>query len=210
MLQKQAVEPSTLELIKKLQDKDYLYGFHLVGGTALALNIGHRNSIDIDLFSNFSFETQQLLENLTHDFQFNLFYSANNTLKGSVSNIKLDILAHRYPYVKEPLHIEGITMLSVEDIIAMKLNAISVNGQRVKDFVDIYFLLGTFTIEAMLSFYKKKYTLQNEVNVLKSLIWFNDVDLSDWPVMLKNKELKWNLVKKEITKSVKIYLKTNL
>lgn len=73
MLQKQAVEPSTLELIKKLQDKDYLHGFHLVGGTALALNIGHRNSIDIDLFSNFSFETQQLLENLTHDFQFNLF-----------------------------------------------------------------------------------------------------------------------------------------
>lgn len=210
MLQKQAVEPSTLELIKKLQDKDYLHGFHLVGGTALALNIGHRNSIDIDLFSNFSFETQQLLENLTHDFQFNLFYSANNTLKGSVSNIKLDILAHRYPYVKEPLNIEGISMLSVEDIIAMKLNAISVNGQRVKDFVDIYFLLGTFTIEAMLSFYKKKYTLQNEVNVLKSLIWFNDVDLSDWPVMLKNKELKWNLVKKEITKSVKIYLKTNL
>ena len=210
MLQKQAVEPSTLELIKKLQDKDYLHGFHLVGGTALALNIGHRNSIDIDLFSNFSFETQQLLENLTHDFQFNLFYSANNTLKGSVSNIKLDILAHRYPYVKKPLHIEGISMLSVEDIIAMKLNAISVNGQRVKDFIDIYFLLGTFTIEAMLSFYKKKYTLQNEVNVLKSLIWFNDVDLSDWPVMLKNKELKWNLVKKEITKSVKIYLKTNL
>jgi hypothetical protein len=210
MLQKQAVEPSTLELIKKLQDKDYLHGFHLVGGTALALNIGHRNSIDIDLFSNFSFETQQLLENLTHDFQFNLFYSANNTLKGSVSNIKLDILAHRYPYVKKPLHIEGISMLSVEDIIAMKLNAISVNGQRVKDFIDIYFLLGTFTIEARLSFYKKKYTLQNEVNVLKSMIWFNDVDLSDWPVMLKNKELKWNLVKKEITKSVKIYLKTNL
>lgn len=141
---------------------------------------------------------------------FNLIYSANNTLKGSVSSIKLDILAHRYPYVKEPLNIEGISMLSVEDIIAMKLNAIYVSGQRVKDFIDIYFLLGTFTIEAMLSFYKKKYTLQNEVNVLKSLIWFNDVDLSDWPVMLKNKELKWNLVKKEITKSVKIYLKTNL
>ena len=62
----------------------------------------------------------------------------------------------------------------------------------------------------MLDFYKRKYTLQNEVNVLKSLIWYNDVDLSDWPVMLKNLDLKWNMVKKEISKSVKNYMKAAL
>lgn len=210
MLQIQAVEPSTLELIRELQSKDYLKDFFLVGGTALALNIGHRKSIDIDLFSNFNFDTQSLLENLTHDFQYNLFYSANNTLKGSVSDIKLDILAHRYPYVTEPLIIDGVSMLSSEDIIAMKLNAITVSGQRVKDFIDIFFLLEKYSIENMLDFYKRKYTLQNEVNVLKSLIWYNDVDLSDWPVMLKNLDLKWNMVKKEISKSVKNYMKAAL
>lgn len=210
MLQIQAVEPSTLELIRKLQSKDYLKDFFLVGGTALALNIGHRKSIDIDLFSNFNFDTQSLLENLTHDFQFNLFYSANNTLKGSVSDIKLDILAHRYPYVTEPLVIDGVSMLSTEDIIAMKLNAITVSGQRVKDCIDIFFLLEKYSIENMLDFYKRKYTFHNEVNVLKSLIWYNDVDLSDWPVMLKNLDLKWNMVKKEISKSVKNYMKAAL
>lgn len=210
MLQIQAVEPSTLELIRELQSKDYLKDFFLVGGTALALNIGHRKSIDIELFSNFNFDTQSLLENLTNDFQFNLFYSANNTLKGSVSEIKLDILAHRYPYVTEPLIIDGVTLLSNEDIIAMKLNAITVSGQRVKDFIDIFFLLEKNSIENMLDFYKRKYTLQNEVNVLKSLIWYNDVDLSDWPVMLKNLDLKWNMVKKEISKSVKNYMKAAL
>lgn len=210
MLQKQAVETSTLELIRELQSKVYFKDFFLVGGTALALNLGHRKSIDIDLFSNFNFDTQSLLENLTHDFQFNLFYSASNTLKGSIANVKIDVLAHRYPFVNEPLYADGISMLSTEDIIAMKLNAISVSGQRVKDFIDIFFLLEKYSIENMLDFYRKKYSLQNEVNVLKSLIWFNDVDLSDWPVMLKNINLKWDTVKKEISKSVKNYMKAAL
>ncbi|MEI6696962.1 MAG: nucleotidyl transferase AbiEii/AbiGii toxin family protein [Bacteroidia bacterium] len=210
MLQTQTVDPSTLELIKKLQAKDYLKDFHLVGGTALALKLGHRQSIDIDLFSNFSFDTQQMLEYLSIDFQFNLFYSAMNTLKGSISNIQLDIVAHRYPYVNKPIFADGISMLSTEDIIAMKLNTITCSGQRVKDFIDIFFLLENYTLDAMLGFYKKKYSHQNEVNVLKSLIWFMDVDLTDWPVMIRNKEMKWNDVKKNLTKVVKVYLKKNI
>jgi len=141
MLQTQTVEPSTLELIKKLQEKDYLKDFHLVGGTALALNLGHRQSIDIDLFSNFSFDAQQMLEYLSFDFQFKLFYSAINTLKGSISNIQVDIIAHRYPYVKDPISADNITMLSTEYIIAMKINAISTSGHSLKDFIDIFFLL---------------------------------------------------------------------
>ena len=57
MLHHEAVDTPTLELIKSLQDKEYLNGFYLVGGTALAMQLGHRKSIDIDLFSNFSFDT---------------------------------------------------------------------------------------------------------------------------------------------------------
>ncbi|MFZ4402246.1 MAG: nucleotidyl transferase AbiEii/AbiGii toxin family protein [Bacteroidales bacterium] len=206
MLQKQIVEQSTLELIKNLQEKSYLKGFHLVGGTALALNLGHRQSIDIDLFSNFSFDTQQILEYVSNDFQFNLFSSSLNSLRGSIGNIQVDIIAHRYPYVNNPIYTDGISMLSIEDILAMKLNAITCSGQRVKDFIDIYFLLDIYTIDSMLGFYKKKYTLQNEVNVLKSLVWFNDVDLTDWPVIYGEKEIKWNIVKRKISKVVKEYL----
>lgn len=206
MLYKESVEQSTLELILHLQEKDYLQGFYLVGGTALALRMGYRESIDIDLFSNFSFDAVQMLDNLSTDFPFQLFFSANNTLKGSINNVKIDILAHRYPIIGEVSKIENISIMSDEDIVAMKLNAISVSGQRVKDFIDLYYLLDKYSVAEMITFYKKKYKQYNETNVLKSITWFDDVDLSDWPVLLKTPKLKWETVKKRIIEASSIFL----
>lgn len=206
MLHKETIDSSTLELLIQIQQKEYMKGFFLVGGTALALRMGHRKSEDIDLFSNFSFDTGRILEYLSADFPFRLFFSAGNTLKGSIDQVPVDILAHRYPMVHEPVMLENISMLSVEDIIAMKLNAISVSGQRVKDFIDIYYLLDNYPVEEMMGFYKKKYVQYNEVNVLKSLCWFEDVDLTDWPVLLTNPNLKWVAVKKKIQGAVNLYL----
>lgn len=208
MLYKETTSPHTLELLSRLQKKDYLNGFYLAGGTALALQIGHRSSIDIDLFSNFGFNTGEVLENLSQDFDYTLFFSANNTLKGSINEIQVDILAHRYPYVSAPIIIDDITMLSIEDIIAMKLNAISVSGQRVKDFIDIYYMLDTYSIAEMVGFYKKKYASFNDVNVLKSLIWFEDIDHSAWPVLLKNPDLKWETIRKKIVKETQKFLRS--
>ena len=125
MLYKEAVDESALGLLRSLQSKQYLRGFNLAGGTALALFNGYRKSVDIDLFSNFPFDTQQMLENLVQDYDFDLLFSATNTLKGSVRNIKIDILAHRYRLLGDPTEEENISILSVPDIIAMKLNAIS-------------------------------------------------------------------------------------
>ncbi len=207
MLHKETVAATTLELLVELQQKEYLKGFYLVGGTALALKMGHRKSIDLDLFSNFNFEAGELLENLSADFPFELFFSSNNTLKGRIDQIQVDIIAHRYPLIATPSVVEQISMLSNEDIIAMKLNAISVSGQRVKDFIDIYYLLGHYSVEDMISFYKKKYASYNEVNVLKSLLWFDDVDIEVWPVLIKNPKLKWSAVKIRIEKAVNMYLK---
>lgn len=207
MLHKSTIDESSLELLRQLQQKEYLKGFYLVGGTALALKMGHRKSVDLDLFSNFSFDTNQLLENLSADFPFKLLFSANNTLKGSINQVQVDILAHRYPLVAEPVIIENISMLSNEDIAAMKLNAISVSGQRVKDFIDIYYLLRTYTVEEMTEFYKKKYSQYNDANVLKSLCWFDDIDLSDWPVLLESPQLNWKTVKNSIEKATLTYLK---
>lgn len=207
MLHQETVDRSTLGLLIQLQGKEYLKGFYLVGGTALALTMGHRKSIDIDLFSDFNFNTGAMLENLSADFPFELFFSANNTLKGSINGIQVDILAHRYPLVCEPRVIEDISMLSSEDIVAMKLNAISVSGQRVKDFIDIFYLLDEYSVEEMIGFYKIKYSQYNEVNVLKSLTWFEDVDLSDWPVILKTPKLKWGTITKKIKDATNIFLK---
>jgi hypothetical protein len=210
MLYKETVESTTLELLNSLQSQPYLKGFYLVGGTALALRIGHRKSVDLDLFSNFSFDVVQLLENLTADYNFNLFFSANNAIKGSIDSIKVDLLSHRYPLIAELVVEEKIEMLSLQDIIAMKLNAISTSGQRVKDFIDIFYLLRKFSIEQMIGYYKEKYTQYNEVSVLKSLVYFDDVDFNDWPEITTEPRLKWQVVKDELEKSVKKYLKQKL
>ena len=207
MLEKEATDQSTLELLTQLQGKDYLEGFYLAGGTGLALIFGYRKSADIDLFSNFNFDSESILESLSADFPFRLYFTAINTIKGSIAEVKVDILAHRYTLIRDPRTIDGIRILSVEDIASMKLNAISVSGQRVKDFIDIYYLLDQYSVEEMLGFYKEKYTRYNEVNVLKSLIWFDDIDLADWPILLKDPDLKWDKIKKRLLEATKRYLK---
>jgi hypothetical protein len=201
------VDAATLDLLKSLQTKEYLKGFYLVGGSALALHLGHRKSVDIDLFSNVSFDTSALLESLLQDYPYQLTLTAGNTLKGSIKDIKVDFLAHRYSLILEPVSFSGIQMLSMPDIAAMKLNAISTSGQRSKDFIDIYYLLDHFDIAEILTFYKTKYLQENDTFVLKSLIYFDDVDLSDWPVLVKDPDLKWNTVKKRLEKAVLDYVK---
>src|SRR6185312_6797690 len=202
MLCKEAVRHSTLELIKSLQDQAYLDGFYLVGGTALALYYGHRESIDIDLFTNLAFDTQFLLEKLINDFSYQLTYSASQTLKGSISGVKVDIIRHGYPYIREAYRESGLSLLSEQDIIAMKLNAVSISGQRSKDFIDIYYALNHFSIKEIISFYAEKYRQLNSTHVIKSLIYYDDVDLADWPVMLKDPGLKWDNVKQKLRQAV--------
>jgi hypothetical protein len=202
---RESVDIQTLELIKELQAREYLKEFFLVGGTALALHLNHRQSVDIDLFSNTAFDTNNLLEAIQQDFSYQISHTATNTLKGSIHNIKVDLIAHRYPYLNPPVTISGIQALSLPDITAMKLNAIVTSGQRSKDFIDIYYLADYFTVENMLSFYKAKYSQEKDTFLLKSLIYFDEVDLSDWPVLIKDRSLKWSAIKKKLTSLVLNY-----
>ena len=149
-----------------------------------------------------------MLENIQQDFQYEILFSANNTLKGSINEINVDIIAHRYPYIEPPLNEMDIHMLSLPDIAAMKLNAISTSGQRSKDFIDLYYLSELYTVHDLISFYKAKYRQGNEMVILKSLVYFDDVDLADWPILMKDPELKWDDVKKHLTTIVREYIRT--
>ena len=202
MLYTETIEPSTLELLKSLQQKEYFQNFYLVGGSALALYYGHRRSDDIDLFSKDNFDAKQLLEQIHQDFSYQLSNTAKSTLKGTISGVKVDVIAHRYPFLRDPITVDSISLLSEEDIIAMKLNAVSISGQRSKNFIDIYYGLKTYTISDMIDFYKTKYNQQDASHVLKSLIYFDDVDLADWPVLVKDPDLKWETVMNKIEKEV--------
>jgi hypothetical protein len=205
MFYKEAIESTTLELLKDLQSVELLKGFHLAGGTSLAMQIGHRKSIDLDLFSQNDFDANLLLEYLEESFGFVLIYSSKNTLKGYIRDVNIDLIAHKYPLVQR-LHIEdNVSLYSIEDIAAMKLNAIAGNGTRSKDFIDIYFILKYFSIEDIIGFYRAKYSSRNQLHVIKSLNYFDDISINDWPMMIKEKTLTLSKVKKTIVTQIKAF-----
>ena len=170
------ISPETFLLTQQLQALPELKEFHLVGGTALTLQIGHRNSIDIDLFTLHDFETPQLKNALTGKFNVSADAEFKNTLLSRINNIKVDFIKHDYAHVKPPLSEEGIAFLSKEDITAMKLNAISQSGKRLKDFIDIYFLLQYFSFNSMIDFFQIKYPQTNPLIPIKAINYFDDID----------------------------------
>lgn len=179
------IHPETFNLIQELQSLDYLKDFYLVGGTALALKLGHRNSIDIDLFTQHEFDDNDLLENLLEKFDLKLVYNRKNTIICSINEVKTDFIRHNYPLINNPITEEGITFLSLEDICAMKLHAIQNSGKRLKDFIDIYFLLEHFSLNQMLNFYEIKYQHSNKLIALRAINYFEDIDPSIDPPILK-------------------------
>jgi hypothetical protein len=164
-----------------MQD-DELIPFVLVGGTALALHLGHRKSIDLDLFSPTDFDSVELGRYMKAQHAFEINTTAKNTLTGFSNGVKIDMLAHRYPYVEQPLFLEGIRLSSMKDIAAMKLNAITGNGTRIKDFIDIAWLSCKMSLTEMLEAYQTKYET-NPYTALRSLLYFDDI-LFDEPVQL--------------------------
>ena len=128
-------------------------------------------------------------------------FKANGTLLSFVENVKVDFIRHPYPLILPPITEEGITFLSKEDIVAMKLNAISNSGKRLKDFIDVYFLLEHFSLSEMIGFYTKKYPNFNPLIAIRAINYFEDIDPSIDPPKLKIK-LPLAEIKKRINDSV--------
>jgi hypothetical protein len=198
-----------LGLVEKLQQIPALDEFMLVGGTALALQIGHRISEDIDLFTQNDIDQNFIIETLKEQFgkTFSVSALSHNTINCVVSNIKIDLLRHGYPYVDAIIREDNIRLIGLPDIAAMKLNAIAGNGTRVKDFVDLYFLLDRFSLKQMFAFYKKKYSDQDIYHVRKSLTYFDDIPADSWQTirLIQEKTLDFDTVKKKLLRSVRQY-----
>lgn len=97
MLFKETIEESTLELLSKLMGDELLSNFVLVGGTALALQIGHRISVDLDLFTSQPFDAEELTDYLRTNYGFELDFISTNTVKGEINGVQVDCIAHQYP-----------------------------------------------------------------------------------------------------------------
>lgn len=175
MLHKETVSPTTLGVLKSLMKDEKLNDFVLVGGTALSLRIGHRISIDLDLFSKKDFDQSKLQEHLQSTYNFTADYIERNTLKGNANGVALDFISHKYESVGEVAVIEGVRLASLKDIAAMKLNAIINNGTRLKDFLDVAFLGEKIPFDDMVQAYGDKYKT-SPVMAAKAVLFHDDID----------------------------------
>jgi len=178
----------------------------LAGGTSLALQIGHRKSIDLDLFGTVEPDDISIPNTLKSIGNIQLIKKTPNILIYIVNGIKVDIVNYSYPWIDTACREDQLRLAGKKDIAAMKLAAITGRGSR-KDFVDLYFLLQEFSLREMLSFYDQKYFDGSSFLVLKSLTYFDDAESDPQLIMLK--EADWKKVKQTIIDSVDAFLKNS-
>lgn len=207
MLHTKAVEQKTLDLLIRLSELDCLQDFILVGGTALALQYGHRKSIDLDFFGDVS----ELDESFFTEFfrsvgDAHLINKSRVMLGYFIDNIKVDVVKYKYPFLNNPIENGPIRLAHPQDIGAMKLAAITGRGKK-KDFVDLYYLLKEYSMSDLCNFYQRKFPDGNLYIVLKSIGYFEDADTDQDLVMIE--EVDWVEIKETITKKLKQYMDNN-
>ncbi|GHT11768.1 hypothetical protein AGMMS4956_05310 [Bacteroidia bacterium] len=203
MLQTITLAERTLVLLKQLQQLPVLKDFRLVGGTALALQLGHRKSIDLDFFGNTSVSHEEIFNIL----QKNNFEVVSNKDTPhihlfTINAVKVDVVVLSYQWLEPAIEEDGIRMAGLKDIAAMKLAAITNRGSK-KDFVDVYFLLQHFSLKQMVDWYMQKYPKHALFNVIQSINYFADAEPQEMPTMLT--EVSWEDMKSTIQKEVTIF-----
>jgi len=176
-----------LPLLKKFS----FDGFYLAGGTGLALQLGHRDSIDFDFFKEGDFDTTFLIE--------------KNTVSCLIDDsIQLSFFGYRHSLLQPLIKTEHFDIASIVDIGCMKLSAITSRYVE-KDYIDLYFILQNVSLSDLLENFIKKYPNFDKTLILKSLVYFDDV-LKE-PILFKeNHNVSFETIKVFLQKAVKEYL----
>lgn len=185
--------------------KNFKKEFYLAGGTALALQLGHRDSIDFDFFTDKNFSTKKLFEKIKKIFKnrnIKKIQEEKNTLTIIVNkNIKISFLNYPYKFLGKLINEEYFRVASIIDIACMKLSAI-VSRAAVKDYVDIYFILKKIPLNELLKSAEQKFPDLDTNLILKSLVYFEDIDKE--PIKFRNNNrISFNAVKLKLIREVK-------
>lgn len=192
-----------LPLLKTFKDD-----FYLAGGTALALQIGHRDSIDFDFFSPESFSTEELFRKVDQVFKSHRVIKtqeAKDTLSVVIDDgIKMSFFAFPYKLIEPLLDKNNFKMSTIADIGAMKLSAIT-SRSVLKDYVDLYFILHKIGLNELLQMTETKFPTLDANLILKSLVYFDDIQ--EEPILFKHgDDVSFASVKKYLSEEVKKYL----
>ena len=202
MLQYKTIEPGTLQLLKELQSLPIFEGTRLVGGTALALQLGHRSSIDLDFFGSVQASSEEIRDFLSEEHSITIAKESRNINIYLIDGIKVDIVNYRYQWIDTPVVGDGFVLAGLKDIAAMKVAAVVGRGTK-KDFIDLYFLLQHFSLNEILDFYMQKYPDGSLFIAMKSLSYFEDAEADPMPVMFD--DVSWEDVKVFIRQTIISY-----
>ena len=198
----ESISKQTAENLVLLGKSKILGSAYLAGGTALALQIGHRISYDLDFFTDQKFKAQIFLKEMS---RFKLYQHERvgwGTILGRLGNVKFSLFYYPYPLLRKPISFKNISIADIADISAMKIAAISERGTK-RDFVDLYFILQKIALNEAFNFYDKKYQKlsSNSVHIKKSLVYFEDAEKDPTPKMII--PVSWGKVKTFFKKEVK-------
>ncbi|ABG58286.1 nucleotidyl transferase AbiEii/AbiGii toxin family protein [Cytophaga hutchinsonii] len=197
----------------KLMQADEFKDFRLVGGTALSLHIGHRMSIDIDLFTDAEYSSvdfERIEKFLINTFRFvhgdfgNKKGMGKSYLIGTDLEhaVKLDVYYSMDPFFQNTVEADGLRMASIEEIIAMKIDVIQ-RGGRKKDFWDLHALLNQHTIKGMIHLHEQRYLYTHDKSLIQqNIVNFTKADLDFDPVCLKGNY--WEFIKEDIEEAAKL------
>jgi hypothetical protein len=211
MLQWNTVDPALRKSLKGLMQSNSLAPFRLVGGTALSLHLGHRMSIDIDLFTDSAYGSidYSLIEIFLRD-TFPFFQTNGTGLIGmgcsyligpNASNtIKLDIYYTNDNFIRPAQVHDDIRLACVDEIAAMKMDVI-LRGGRKKDFWDIHVILNHFSLRQLVELHKERHEyLHDEEELIRQLDNYSIADDDFDPVCLRGKH--WEIIKYEIYQAI--------
>jgi len=202
----ESIDKKTKRVLDEIKTCEFLKSFYLAGGTALAIQLGHRKSIDLDFFSQNPFSIFNMEKKLSLIGKYVLEKKDEGTLDGLLNNVKLSFFRYNYKQLYPFVDFEKIKLADERDIACMKIDAISSRGSK-KDFIDLYFLLEKYSLSELITFFERKYSdiSFNKMHILKSLVYFDDAENEPLPIMIK--EIKWKEVKEKIIKETKKLMK---
>jgi len=207
MLYTKTVESQTLGLLKELSWLPILSKFALVGGTNLSLRYGHRKSIDLDFFTNEKFDSFHILNELKRIYPDSNIKSYSEYMWFmTIKWVKIDLVCYPYKLLQNIENIDGIKMMSSDDTIALKLNAIARRWVK-KDFWDMAYILDKYSIKEILWFYQKKFDIGEDIilHLVRSLTYFGDAD-KDSAEVISLTDITRTQVKKKITSAVREFV----
>lgn len=184
--------------------------YYLAGGTALALYLGHRTSLDFDFYITAEFNRKEVFNLLKKRFtekEITVSSLEKNNFIGKINNVNISVFYYPYKLLDDVVDLRNIRLASLKDIVSMKLVAI-IQRPAKRDYIDMFYLLKDFSLENIFNYCQEKYPNFNPYLALRALSYFGDVDnekIEERGIKILDKSFSWEKTKKELVKKVKNY-----